>query len=207
MRERKPFALGLDPALYNPEGLRAIMKEEGVDAVAKEYARLRREATQRLTRLGKSEFTYTKAYKDNKNRFVRLDQINLETKAGQRKLARLTQEAARFVTARGSSASGLRAMRREAIDSLHDDEYKWVSTKNFRKFHEFMEELRAEAADKLFYAKHPRGEDIPKAAKRERSRDLRNLFEFWKANGESLKNLETGETAQTVLENGLKWVD
>lgn len=201
MRERKPFRLGLDPALYNPEGLKAVMDESGVDAVAREYSRLRREATQRLTRLGRSEFADSRAYTENKNRFVRLDQIDLETKAGQRKLARLTQEAARFVTARGSSASGLRAIRREAIDSLHDDEYKWVNTKNFKKFTEFMDDLRAEASDKLFYAKHPRGE-IPRAAKKERARELKKLFEFWLKNGESLKDPVTGKTVEAVLQFG-----
>lgn len=202
MRERKPFRLGLDPALYNPEGLKAVMDESGVDKVAKEYARLRREATQRLTRLGKSEFADSKAYTENKDRFVRLDQIDLETKAGQRKLARLTQEAARFVTARGSSASGLRAIRREAIDKLHDDEYKWVNTKNYKKFAEFMEDLRAEASDQLFYAKYPKG-DIPEASKKERARELKKLFEFWTKNGESLKDPETGQTVEGVLAYGL----
>jgi hypothetical protein len=201
MRERKPFRLGLDPALYNPEGLKAVMEESGVDAVAREYSRLRREATQRLTRLGRSEFADSKAYTENKNRFVRLDQIDLETKAGQRRLARLTQEAARFVTARGSSASGLRAIRREAIDKLHDDEYKWVNTKNFKKFTEFMDDLRAEASDKLFYAKHPRGE-IPLAAKKERARELKKLFDFWLKNGESLKDPETGETVEAGMQFG-----
>lgn len=202
MRERKAFRLGLDPALYNPEGLKAVMKESGVDVVAHEYSRLRREATQRLTRLGKSEFSDSRTYTDNKNRFVRLDEINLETKEGQRKLARLTQEAARFVTARGSSASGLRAIRREAIDSLHDDEYRWVNTKNYKKFTEFMDDLRAEASDKLFYAKHPKG-DIPKASKKERSRELKKLFDFWTRNGESLKDPETGQTVEGVLKYGM----
>lgn len=205
MRERKPFALGLDPAMYNPEGLRAIIEENGVDVVAREYSRLRREATQRLVRLGRSEFSETKTYKDNKNRFARLDQINLETKAGQRKLARLTQEAAQFVTARGSSASGLRAIRRESIETLHDQEYRWVNTKNYNDFTDFMEDLRAEAADKLFYSKNPRGE-IPKAAKKERSRELKRLFEFWKSNGRSLKDPETGATVEDVLTYGDKWV-
>ena len=144
-RERKAFKLGLDPAAYNPVGLKAYSEDD----IRKEYARLRREAEQRLTRLGKSEFRESEAYTQNVGRFKRLADIK-----DRRTLERLTQEAARFVTARSSSASGQRGIRRDVISSLHarsDGAFDWVNTKNYKKFTEFMEELRATGQDKLFY--------------------------------------------------------
>lgn len=146
MRERKPFRLGLNPAIYNPTGLQAYVEDNGIGALKSEYSRLRREAKQRLDRLGRSEFNWTSAYRDNVNRFKRLDQIK-----DPRELMRLTQEAARFVTARGSSASGQRGIRRDALDTLHAHGYGFVNSRNFRDFTNFMEDLRAAGLDRLFY--------------------------------------------------------
>lgn len=142
MRERKPFKLGLDPSAYNPIGMKAYTEDE----IRREYARLRREAEQRLTRLGKSEFRDSAAYRQNVGKFKRLDQIH-----DRRTLERLTQEAAKFVTARGSSASGQRGIRRDIIDTLHSSGYKFVNTKNFKKFTEFMDTVKAMGLDKIFY--------------------------------------------------------
>lgn len=172
-RERKPFRLGLDPAIYNPTGLQAYVEDKGINALKSEYSRLRREAKQRLDRLGRSEFSWTRAYQDNVNRFKRLDQIK-----DPRELMRLTQEAARFVTARGSSASGQRGIRRDALDSLHAHGYDFVNTRNFRDFTNFMEDLRASGLDRLFYKS---------TADREETADpdmLRDMFETYQETGE-----------------------
>ena len=177
-RERKPFKLGLDPSIYNRQGFKTIEDES---VIAKEYARLRREAQQRLTRLGKSEFRESKAYTENVNRFKRLDQIK-----SREELERLTQEAARFVTARASSASGQRGIRRDIITSLQEDsEIYWVNTKNFNDFTEFMEELRAKNEDRLFYSKYPKMPDESVKDKKTRSKELRALFEEWLENGKT----------------------
>ncbi len=175
-RERKPFRLGLDPSAYNPLGFRAYSGQE----IAHEYARLRREAQQRLTRLGKSEFRDSLAYTMNKDRFKRLDEIR-----SRRELERLTQEAAQFVTARSSSASGQRGIRRDTIATLKAESgINWVNTKNFKQFTDFMEELRAVGADKIFYSKHPKSEQEPQESKEVRANALQDLFESY---------LETGE--------------
>lgn len=142
MRERKPFKLNLDPSAYNPLGFKAYTEDE----IRREYARLRREAEQRLIRLGKSEFRDSAAYRQNAGKFKRLDQIH-----DRRTLERLTQEAARFVTARGSSASGQRGIRRDVINTLHASGYKFVNTKNFKKFTEFMDTIKAKGLDKIYY--------------------------------------------------------
>lgn len=209
MRSRKPFKLGLDPALYNPQGLKAIMQEEGgIEQVQHEYARLRREANQRLTRLGKSEFADSMAYRMNKDRFKRLDEIK-PGKNYERELARLTQEAARFVQARASSASGQRGIRREALDTLSDHGIKWVNTKNFKKFTEMMEELRAKQHDRVFYSIYAvGGDDEPIEDKQERSRALKALFVEWTKNGGAFKEqMSTVDWTNIVGRYDYSWLD
>lgn len=209
MRSRKPFALGLDPALYNPQGLKAVMQEEGgLEAVQHEYARLRREANQRLTRLGRSEFADSKAYRMNKDRFVRLDEIK-PGKNYERDLARLTQEAARFVQARASSASGQRGIRREALDTLHENGVKWVNTKNFKQFTQMMEELRAKQLDRTFYSIYaPASDEEPQEDKQERARALKSLFDEWQSNGGTFgEGMKTVDWTNLVGRYDYSWLD
>lgn len=173
MRERKPFKLGLDPSAYNPIGFKAYTEDE----IKHEYARLRREAEQRLTRLGKSEFRDSAAYRQNVGKFKRLDQIN-----DRRTLERLTQEATKFVTARGSSASGQRGIRRDTINTLHASGYKFVNTKNFKKFTEFMETLRATGLDKMFYAM--KNDEYDPEEEILKQQEMQELFEDFVETGE-----------------------
>ena len=140
-RSRKPFQFGFDPSAYNPIGLRAYTEAE----LKKEYARLRREAQERLKRLGKSEFSGSRAYTENVGKFK-----TIKTIKSRRELERLIQDAARFVSAKSSSASGQRDIRRKAIESLHARGFKWINTKNYADFVQFMESLRAAKLDRLF---------------------------------------------------------
>ena len=171
-RSRKPFALGLDPSAYNPLGLR----EYSTDVLMAEYARLRREATERLRKLGAGEFRESETYRRNKDKFKTVRSIT-----SRRELERLTQEAAQFVTARGSSASGLRAIRREAIESLHRSGYTWVNTRNFRQFGEFMEYLRSNAAEYATFYESLRagGRDMQRPLTRDERRSRKEMVEEW----------------------------
>ena len=168
-RTRKPFELGLNPFAYNPTGLDAYSDE----ALLKEYARLRREANDRLRKLGKSEFSDTKAYTLNKDKFIPIKELS-----SRRQLQRLVQDAARFVTARGSSASGLRGIRRDQLSTLHaNGGFGWVNTKNYKQFYEFMKEVREKSDEYSFYHKTEPGS-------KERSKisgELREEFEIWLA--------------------------
>lgn len=174
-RSRKPFKLGLDPAAYNPTGLKIYSDEE----LMGEYARLRREATERLRKLGQGEFRSSRSYQENKDRFVKVKDID-----NRRQLERLVQDAARFVTAKGSSASGLRAIRREAIQSLHQSGYGWVNTKNYNDFVEFMTWLRGNAAEYATFYESLRSTGTVGAGKLDRSEKIkrREMFEDWLAN-------------------------
>lgn len=169
-RTRKPFELGLNPFAYNPVGLKSYQ----TDDLLSEYARLRREANDRLRKLGRSEFADTKAYLENKDRFIPIKEVK-----SRRQLERLIQESARFVTARGSSASGLRGIRRDQLSTLHaNGGFKWVNTKNYKQFYEFMKEVKEKSDEFSFYHKtEPGSKERAKI-----SGELREEFELWLQN-------------------------
>ena len=157
--------------------------EQGAADVVREYARLRREATDRLRKLSKSEFAVDKVYTENVGKFKKLSEIN-----SAEELRALTVDAMRFVTARGSSASGLRGIRRDAIATLHEHGYDWVNTKNFREFGEFMEDLRAQRDEFVFYKKATSRDE-----QRMNAEDQQALFEMWKENGNTFEGLVPDE--------------
>lgn len=165
-RSRKPFQLGFDVAAYNPIGLRNVPTAD----LTREYARLRREATERLRKLGQSEFKTSTTYLYNKDRFLRVRDV-----PNRRTLERLVQEAARFVTARGSSASGLRGIRRDQINTLHAHGYTWINTKNFEQFTQFMEHLRSSHNEFAFYRPSADPEEH-----RDQVREMKEAFEEWR---------------------------
>lgn len=170
-RTRKPFELGLNPAAYNPVGLRAYDTE----TVQHEYARLRREANDRLRKLGKSEFADSKAYTQNVGRFKPISEIKDRTE-----LDRLTQEAAQFVLARSSSASGQRGIRRDIIASLKARKINFVNTKNFRQFTDMMDEIRESGEVTWKYNPDAAKDD---STKKLSPRQLEQLFEAYLSRG------------------------
>lgn len=177
-RSRAPFALGLDPAAYNYTGLKAYSPE----VIKSEYSRLRREAEDRLRKLGRSEFRDSEAYRRNVGQFPTLKELGDDMRALRYKLI----DAQRFIMAKASSASGQREIRRENISTLHAHFYTWVNTKNFKDFTDYMEELRAKGANEEFYKTSAGAEETedgelrgrPSKAMREAQR---RAFEKWRA--------------------------
>lgn len=175
-RSRAPFELGLDPAAYNPTGLKSYSTAE----LKSEYSRLRREAEDRLRKLGRSEFRDSEAYRRNAGQFPNLKTIGDDRRALERKLI----DAQRFVMSKASSASGQRETRREAISTLKAHGYTWVNTKNFKDFTDYMEELRAKGATEEFYRtsvgaeETDDGELTTRASKASRA-EQRRAFELW----------------------------
>ena len=144
-RQRKPAKLGLDPASYNPVGLRAY----SMDELKHEYASLRREATERVRSLGRSkQWSQTQAYRSNVGQYPTLAQIGNDRRALERKIIR----AQRFVSAKASSPSGLRDIQRKQLESLHRNAgYDWVNSSNAQSFYEFLNWLDARGEKNLFY--------------------------------------------------------
>ncbi len=177
-RSRAPFTLGLDPAAYNPTGLKSYSTSE----LKTEYSRLRREAEDRLRKLGRSEFRDSEAYRRNVGQFPTLKDLGNDRRALERKLI----DAQRFIMAKTSSASGQREIRRENINTLKAHGYTWVNTRNFKDFTEYMEELRAKGATEEFYRTSADAEEMPdgeittRASKASREAQ-RRAFEAWRA--------------------------
>ncbi len=187
-RSRAPFQLGLDPAAYTPQGLEAYAKAGKEAELKTEYSRLRREAEDRLRKLGRSEFADSKAYTENVGNFPTLKEIEAKQAhpGDLRDLERHLIDAHRFVMSKASSASGQREIRRENISTLHAHGYSWVNTKNFKQFTDFMEEMRAKGAREEYYMVYGSQEldadDMDQDELKERksrSEALRARFEEW----------------------------
>ena len=161
------FILGLDPAAYNPTGLRAYDDAD----LQHEYARIRREANQRLSRLGESEFSEAQIYKDNIDKFIPVKQIS-----DRRELERLIIQGERFLMAKGSSASGQREIRRNAIEGLKDMGISFVNTKNYGAFSRFMADLKS---NKIEGAKYVVGEKDEYGKFSVKEEKLEELFNDW----------------------------
>lgn len=175
-KQRKPAKLGLDPASYNPVGLRAYSTEQ----LRAEYASLRPEAMTRLESLGKSKYgSRSKTFKENRGQFPTVKQIGNDRRALERKL----QEMARFVTSKRSTAAGQRDILRKQVESLHKNPgYDWVNMSNAVDFYDFLGWLDAQGEKQEFYellkSYDPRDRESVKHA----GDDMRRAFETWMEN-------------------------
>lgn len=175
-RQRKPAQLGLDPASYNPVGLRAY----STDQLKKEYASLRREATERVRSLGRSEqWRRTEAYRSNVGQFPTLAQIGNDRRALERKIV----QAQRFVTAKRSSPSGQRDILRKQVESLHRNPgYDWVNMSNAVDFYDFLNWLDAQGEKQEFYELLKSYDPRDRKSVEHAGDDMRRAFETWMEN-------------------------
>lgn len=183
MPERKPFKLGFSPAAYNRAGLRAIAAQDP-KALQREYARLRREAQDRLRGFARSAELHDKPIaKENRNKFVPISKIK-----SQAQLETLIIDAARFVTARSGSVSGYKAIRMDKVNTLRAAGYTWINTKNIEDFGTFMDWTRAHKQDRI-YSSGSRADIFRVVAKDEvSSEDLKKYFnEFMKLQNKGKK--------------------
>lgn len=119
---------------YDPQSLRNRSEAE----LRKEYSRLRSIARKRLERLATSEYNESAAYRLNRFKFKALAEIKNENELINRLSAVVD-----FLSARGSSVSGQKAMEKERIETLHEHGYDFVNKGNLREFGEFMQFLKA----------------------------------------------------------------
>lgn len=172
-RQRKPATLGLDPASYNPVGLRAY----SMDQLRAEYASLRPEAMARLESLGRSkQGRRSKTYKENKGKYPTLKQIGNDRRVLERKL----QEMARFVTSKRSTAAGQRDILRKQIESLHKNPgYDWVNMSNGVDFYDFLDWLDAQSEKHLFYELLKSYDPRDRKSVEHAGDDMQRAFELW----------------------------
>lgn len=142
---RKLFRLGLDPASYNPVGLRSYSTE----VLQEEYKRIQTEARARLESLRKSEYgRASEIYKNNKGRYPALSRIQ-----DRRQLERAIQEGARFVQSEASTASGQQAIAKKQLESLAASGYGWLKRPMLKAWGAFMQWLGSIGGRELFYRK------------------------------------------------------
>lgn len=172
-RQRKPAKLGLDPASYNPVGLRSY----SMDELKHEYASLRREATERVRSLGRSkQWRKTEAYRSNVGQYPTLAQIGNDRRALEHKII----QAQRFVTAKRSSPSGQRDVLRKQLESLHRKPgYDWVNMDNAQDFYEFLSWLDASGEKQRWYQLLRAYDEEDEESIEEAGEDMQAEFEDW----------------------------
>lgn len=146
-------------ALYHPEALKVRDSAE----LRAEYARLRDIAQKRLSRLAKSEFASGAIYQNNKNKFPKLSEIKTDAE-----LRLKLSELSRFVEAKTSSVSGLRAKRKKQLETLKENGYSWVNKGNYEEFVNWIDDYVAKHSTNHYYP----APEVVKEAFEEQFKDL-----------------------------------
>ena len=175
-KKRKAFVPGLDPAAYNPIGLRAY----STDQLKSEYARIRAEAKARVDLLGRSRTARkSDAYQQNLGQYPTPKQIGDDRQA----LIHKITQAARFVSAKSSTPQGQRDIRKKQVQSLHRNAgYDWVTEENFDEFSQFMEWLDARGEKSLWYRLLKAVDEEDATSVEEAGEDMEEAFDIWRAN-------------------------
>ena len=175
-KRRKPFTPGLDPAAYNPVGLRAYSTEQ----LKTEYARIRPEAKARVDLLGRSKASRkSEAYRRNVGQYPTPKQIGDDRQA----LIHKITQAAQFVSAKSSTPQGQRDIRKKQVQSLHRNAgYDWVNESNFDEFTQFMDWLDARGEKGLFYQLLRASDEEDPESVEEAGEEMQEAFERWKQN-------------------------
>lgn len=109
--------------------------KDDISTMRSEYTRMRDVAQKRIQRLGKSEFSESKAYQSHKGGFPKLRDID------PRDFPKAFAELAKFVKAKGSTVTGQRQIKEKTIKSWQDQGLD-LNKKNYDRVIKVMEELR-----------------------------------------------------------------
>lgn len=191
--------LTYDEEWYQPAKLRAEMKAGNMAAIRKEYTRLRDISQKRLKRIGSSMFKDTQMYKRNVHHYPLLKDIQSEAE-----LAARLSDLSRFIMSQTSTVSGMKAQMNKSLKTLHEHDYKFVTKENFISFGKFMEEYRFQKLDELYDS----GDAAETYEALEKHRvdpeKVKEDFEFWLANQETLEAMATGSGKKEIQESTLR---
>lgn len=128
--------------VYNPLFL-ADKYEEDIGlidraAIRADYSSMRKLANQRLKRFEGTQWEKSALYKFNKNRFKRLDQVK-----NPEELAHLLVEVKSFLENPLSTVTGQQRRIEDTVETLQEQGFTFVNTKNFSDFAMFMDRMRA----------------------------------------------------------------
>lgn len=151
-----------------------------------EYSRLRSIAQKRLIRLSKSEWGDSQIYLNNKDMFPKLSEIQNDSEV----MKRLSILAS-FISSQRSSISGLNKERKKNIETLKEHGYDFVTKKNYKRFANYMEDVRIYKAS-MIYDSERVAELFKTAEKKKISKsELFRDFESWENKLEELDKLDT----------------
>jgi hypothetical protein len=167
--------------VYTPEGAKTLTDKQ----LRKEYSRLRSIARKRLERFTGTEWTDTQVYKLNAGVYKPLNEIKSD-----RELRHMFAGVARFVSSATGSVKGLENQRKEAVQTLNDRGYNFVTKENFRKFAEFMEYARVANLNRMYDSK--RIADFYKATEKQKlsSEQLQKSFRSWSKKQKKLRKIQ-----------------
>ena len=146
-RSWKVFVPTYSPATYTRMGIESLSDEE----LAREYSRVRREATERLRSFARSKdptLRVSSLYLEKKNLYLNKKQIQ-EAGGGRAMMEDLLLDAMRFIENRRSTVTGWRAADRKISQGLQAAGYK-VQQKDLQSFGKFMDWARARKDAKTF---------------------------------------------------------
>ena len=107
-------------------------------AIRADYSSMRKLANQRLKRFEGTQWEKSAIYKFNKNRFKRLDRVK-----NPEELAHLLVEVKGFLENPLSTVTGQQRRIKDTVETLHEQGFTFVNTKNFSDFAMFMDRMRA----------------------------------------------------------------
>lgn len=114
------------------------LAERSEKELRQEYSRLRAVAQKTIQRLGKSEFAGGATYRNAVGRFPTTKSIK-----DKRELAMALVDISRFLSAKGSSVSGLKEIRAEQVNTWRNQYgYSFVNATNYSAWVEFLEVMK-----------------------------------------------------------------
>lgn len=111
------------------------MIRDDIKAMRREYTKMRDIAQKRIQRLGKSEFSESKAYTEHRKGFKKLSEISPEN------FAKAFSELSKFVAAKASSVSGQKAIRQKTIETWNKQGIP-LTKENYNRTIKILEEMR-----------------------------------------------------------------
>lgn len=146
-RSWKLYIPTYSPATYTRMGIESLSDEE----LAREYSKVRREATERLRSFARSKdptLRVSSLYLEKKNLYLNKKQIQ-EAGGGRAMMEDLLLDAMRFVENRRSTVTGWREAERKISQGLQASGYK-IEEKDLQSFGKFMDWARARKDAKTF---------------------------------------------------------
>ena len=157
----------------------------------KEYSRLRKVANRRLKTLSNSEI----GMRSNTWKFY-MNEFPSARGKGKAEIAHRLSSAYYFLSLKSSSVTGLREMRNDFIESMHDQGYTWINKENYFDFIDFMETVKS-YYDVVTYDSD-RAVDVFDVMTEAgfSTDDLKNDFDWWFENYRKIRSkpIKTGMT-------------